>query len=197
MTLVCTIALCLAVLLATGCSSTPRPAGNPVVVIETSMGTIKAQLWADKAPITVANFLRYADEKFYDGLIFHRVMKGFMVQCGGFTPDMSEKPCHEPIKNEAANGVKNLKGTLAMARTPVVDSAKAQFFINTGSNAFLDHGGRDYGYAVFGQVVEGMDVVAKIEAVRTGTIRAGKVDEMEDVPLQPVIIKSIRRAAGS
>src|SRR3972149_3391924 len=139
-------------------------AGSPMVVMKTSMGTIKIELDEAKAPVTVKNFLAYVDEGFYDGTIFHRVIDGFMVQGGGFTADMTQKPTKPAIKNEAGNGLKNLRGTIVMARTSVVDSATAQFFINVVDNAFLDH--RDetpggFGYAVFGRVVEGMDVVDK------------------------------------
>jgi cyclophilin family peptidyl-prolyl cis-trans isomerase len=157
---------------------------NPIVVISTSLGDITAELDAAKAPLSVENFLAYVKAGHYDGTIFHRVIKGFMIQGGGMTPDMKEKPTRPPIKNEAANGLKNARGTLAMARTNQVDSATSQFFINTGTkNEFLDHKVRDYGYAVFGKVVSGMDVVDKIEGVKT---------EPGDVPAQPVIIKSIR-----
>jgi len=163
----------------------------PMVVMETSEGVIKLELWPDKAPVTVANFLRYVDEKHYDGTIFHRVMAKFMIQGGGFAPDMRQKPTHEPIRNEAANGLKNQRGTIAMARTDDVDSATAQFFINAVSNGFLDHSPASFGYAVFGQVVEGMDVVARIEHVPTGTVGG-----YENVPLKPVVIRSARRAQG-
>jgi peptidyl-prolyl cis-trans isomerase A (cyclophilin A) len=157
---------------------------SPVVVITTSMGEITVQLDAEKAPLSVANFLEYVKSGHYNGTIFHRVIKGFMVQGGGMTADMREKPTRAPIKNEAANGLKNERGTLAMARTADVDSATSQFFINTGTkNAFLDHKVRDYGYAVFGKVVGGMDVVDKIDSVKTAP---------GDVPLEPVVIKSIR-----
>jgi cyclophilin family peptidyl-prolyl cis-trans isomerase len=157
---------------------------NPVVVISTSLGDISLELDAAKAPLSVENFLAYVKAGHYDGTIFHRVIKGFMIQGGGMTPDMREKPTRPPIKNEAANGLKNERGTVAMARTGVVDSATSQFFINTGTkNNFLDHKVRDFGYAVFARVVSGMDVVDKIESVKT---------EPGDVPVQPVIIKSIR-----
>ena len=156
----------------------------PVVVMSTSKGDVTMELFEDKAPISVKNFLRYADEGFYDGTIFHRVIKGFMVQGGGMDAQGRQKPTHEAIKNEAANGLKNRRGTLAMARTPEVDSATAQFFINTVDNDGLDHGARDFGYAVFGRVTAGMDVVDQIEAARTGR---------GDVPVEPIVIKSIRR----
>ena len=157
---------------------------NPVIVISTSLGDITAQLDAEKAPLSVANFLEYVKAGHYNGTIFHRVIKGFMIQGGGMTPDMREKPTRKPIKNEAANGLKNERGTLAMARTAEVDSATSQFFINTGTkNQFLDNKVRDFGYAVFGKVTGGMDVVDKIENVKTAP---------GDVPLEPVIIKSIQ-----
>jgi peptidyl-prolyl cis-trans isomerase B (cyclophilin B) len=164
---------------------------HPTVIITTSLGVITAELYADKAPITVANFLRYVDEDFYRGTIFHRVIPTFMVQGGGFEPSMNKKVPHEPIKNEAANGLKNTLGTLAMARTNVPDSATAQFFINTVDNAFLDF--RDpspsgIGYCVFGKVTRGLDVVAKIKVVPTGV-----KDGMKDVPLHPVLMESVTR----
>ena len=165
--------------------------GNPVVVIETSMGTIQAELFADAAPRTVENFLQYVEESFFDDTIFHRVMDGFMIQGGGFDPDMKQKPTRAPVVNEAGNGLKNVTGTLAMARTNDVNSATAQFFINVADNDFLDH--RDtsrqgFGYAVFGKVVKGMDVVNAIKGVPTHT-----VGHFENVPREPVIIKSVRR----
>src|SRR6516162_4004178 len=163
---------------------------NPVVVMETSKGTIKIELFADKAPITVKNFLSYVDDKFYDGTIFHRVISDFMIQGGGFLPGMKEKPSKAPIKNESSNGLANTRGTLAMARTNAPDSATAQFFINVKDNPGLDRrNARDgVGYAVFGKVIEGMDVVDKIRGVDTG-----RVGGHDDVPETDVIIKSIRR----
>jgi len=164
---------------------------NPKVVLETSEGKITVELWADKAPVTVENFLRYTNEKFYDGTIFHRVIDNFMIQGGGMTADMRPKDTHEPIKNEAAADLKNDRGTVAMARTQVVDSATAQFFINVNDNAFLNHRDetpRGFGYAVFGQVVEGMDVVDRIKKVKTATAGPHR-----DVPGTPVVIKSVRR----
>jgi cyclophilin family peptidyl-prolyl cis-trans isomerase len=163
---------------------------NPVVVIETSMGNITVELNQDRAPISVENFLGYVKDGFYDGTIFHRVISNFMVQGGGFTPDMEHKATRDPIKNEADNGLKNRRGTLAMARTPDIHSATAQFFINVKDNSFLDHKGdsaQDYGYAVFGRVTDGMDVVDKIKDVPTGT-----VGPFQDVPTEKVIIKTIR-----
>lgn len=161
---------------------------NPVVIMKTSMGDIEIELLKDKAPVTVENFLQYVDDGFYDNTIFHRVIAGFMVQGGGFTPDMKQKETRAPIKNEAKNGLKNLRGTLSMARTMVVDSATSQFFMNLVDNAFLDHGGRDYGYAVFAKITDGMDVLDKIGAVPTAT-KAGH----QDVPVEPVTILSVER----
>ncbi len=161
--------------------------GHPVVQLETSMGTIKVELYPDKAPATVKNFLTYVREGHYDGLVFHRVIREFMIQGGGFTREMKEKrPAHPPIKNEAGNGLRNDRGTIAMARTNVVDSATAQFFINVVNNDFLNHkdespGG--FGYAVFGKVIEGMEVVDRIRAVPTG-----RVSMFQDVPRDPVTI---------
>ena len=162
--------------------------GNPTIVIKTSKGVIEAVLFKDKAPITVANFMKYVDSAFYTGTIFHRVISGFMIQGGGFDRYFIQKPTRPPIKNEAANGLKNERGTLAMARTPAVDSATAQFFINLDNNTALNHGVRDYGYAVFGKVTKGMDVVDAIAGVQTGP--QGPFDS--DVPLSAVIIESIK-----
>lgn len=164
---------------------------NPVVLIETSLGNIKIELYPDKAPVTVKNFLDYVNAGFYNGTIFHRVINNFMIQGGGFTEDLHQKPTKPPIKNEATNGLKNKRGTIAMARTMIIDSATSQFFINQKDNSFLDH--RDnsmqgFGYAVFGQVIEGMDVVDKIASTHTG-VRKG----FQDVPLTPVVIKSIKQ----
>jgi len=161
--------------------------GNPVVIMSTSKGDIKIELFKDKAPISVENFLSYAGDGYYDGTIFHRVIPNFMVQGGGFTPDFSQKPTKSPIKNEAKNGLKNERGTLAMARTQVVDSATSQFFINLVDNSFLDNGVRDYGYAVFAKVIGGMDVVDAIAAVETGNNGM-----YGDVPQEEVIIKSVK-----
>lgn len=163
---------------------------NPQVVMETSMGTVKIELFKDKAPISVRNFLSYVKDNYYDGLIFHRIIKDFMVQGGGLDENMMPKKTKFAIKNEAANGLKNTRGTLAMARTSMVDSATSQFFINVVDNAFLDHSGKTpdrYGYAVFGQVIEGMDVVDAMRNVKTGN-KGGH----QDVPVEPVVINSIR-----
>jgi peptidyl-prolyl cis-trans isomerase B (cyclophilin B) len=163
---------------------------NPVVVLETSMGTIKVELFEDKAPITVKNFLSYVDDKFYDGTIFHRVIPDFMIQGGGMEPGLKEKKTKPSIKNESSNGLSNTRGTLAMARTPAPDSASSQFFINLKDNKFLDRAqARDnVGYCVFGKVIEGMDVVDKIKGVRTGNRGMHG-----DVPVDDVTIKSVRR----
>lgn len=174
-------------------SGKPSNPNNPVVLMSTSMGDVKIELLKDKAPVSVDNFLAYVNDKHYDGTIFHRVIPAFMIQGGGFTPEMKQKPTKPAIKNEATNGLKNEVGTLAMARTSVVDSATAQFFINVKQNDFLNH--RDtspqgFGYAVFGKVIEGMAVVRKIESVET-TSRGGH----DDVPSKPVTIQSIKVAS--
>ena len=163
----------------------------PVVVIDTSYGEIKVELDEAKAPLTVKNFLAYADKGHYNGTIFHRVIKDFMIQGGGMNADLSPKPTDPPIKNEATNGLRNQRGTIAMARTSVIDSATSQFFINLKDNMFLDH--RDtsmqgYGYAVFGKVVAGMEVVDQI-----GNSKTGMRNRLSDVPVETVTIKGVRR----
>lgn len=163
-------------------SATKTEGGNPMVLMKTSKGDIKIELDQENAPITVENFLGYVNDGFYDNTIFHRVINNFMIQGGGISTDMQQKPTKEPIKNEARNGLKNERGTIAMARTGDVDSATAQFFINHVDNDFLNHGVRDFGYAVFGRVVEGMDVVDEIAAVKVGP---------GDVPEEPVILESV------
>ncbi len=163
---------------------------NPQVLMETSMGNVKIELFKEKAPITVRNFLSYVKENYYDGLVFHRVIQSFMIQGGGMDAEMQPKKTKFAIKNEAANGLSNKRGTLAMARTNVVDSATSQFFINVVDNPFLDHKGKSpdqFGYAVFAQVIEGMDVVDAIKEVKTGS-RGGH----SDVPVEPVFIKTIK-----
>lgn len=188
--------LALSFLAGTSCAADAK---HPVVVMETSMGTIKIELDAEKAPGTVKNFLDYTDGKFYDGTIFHRVIADFMIQGGGFekglsqasTPDQiqaKQKKTRDPIKNEGGNGLSNKRGTIAMARTRDLDSATAQFFINVKDNAGLDR--RESPYCVFGKVVEGMDVVEKIKAVKTKELIPG----FRDVPEEDVVIRSVRRA---
>jgi cyclophilin family peptidyl-prolyl cis-trans isomerase len=169
----------------------PQPApGNPVAVISTSLGDITIELFKDRAPVSVENFLTYANG-FYNDTVFHRVIPGFMIQGGGFTADLTEKPTGAPIRNEATNGLNNIRGTVAMARTRALRSATAQFFINVSDNrAKLDHRGyspEDFGYAVFGRVLSGMDVADRIAAVKTHT-----VGPLDDVPVEPVVIKDVR-----
>jgi peptidyl-prolyl cis-trans isomerase A (cyclophilin A)/peptidyl-prolyl cis-trans isomerase B (cyclophilin B) len=158
-----------------------------MITIETNHGDIVIELLEEEAPLSSANFSQYAEEGFFDDTVFHRVIPNFMIQGGGMTENLSPKSTRPPIRNEAANGVKNVRGTLAMARTSQVDSATSQFFINLRDNSFLDHGGRDYGYAVFGKVSEGLDVVDAIAQVETGH-RAGH----DDVPLEAVVIRKVR-----
>ncbi len=162
---------------------------QPIVKMVTNKGQITIALDAEKAPISTENFLTYVRDDFYVQTIFHRVIPNFMIQGGGFTPEMAQKKTNDEIKNEADNGLKNLRGTLAMARTQVVDSASSQFFINLSDNDFLNHQGKNpngYGYAVFGQVTEGMDIVDEIAKVATGN-----KDSHQDVPVEAVIIESV------
>jgi peptidyl-prolyl cis-trans isomerase A (cyclophilin A) len=174
-------------------SPTPRPLPNgPVVSLETSFGTIKIGLDKEKAPITVDNFIKYVRAGHYDGTIFHRVIPDFMIQGGGFEEDMTERPTRPAIRNEGNNGLRNLRGTVAMARTNAPDSATAQFFINLRDNPSLDYGIRGAGYAVFGEVIEGMDVVEKIVGVTTTT-----KGMFQDVPVIPVMIKRAREVGGA
>jgi peptidyl-prolyl cis-trans isomerase A (cyclophilin A) len=175
------VVVCMAVAMA-------AEAKNPLVMMETNMGNVKLELFQKEAPISVKNFLDYANSGFFSDTIFHRVIANFMIQGGGFTTNFKQKPTNAPIKNEADNGLKNQRGTLAMARTGIVDSATAQFFINVINNDFLNHRDKSmqgYGYAVFGKVVEGMDVVDKIAGVKTVT------RGFPDVPEQQVVIKSM------
>ncbi len=171
----------------------PAPApGNPVAVVSTSMGDFTIELFADRAPVSVENFLQYAREGHYGDTVFHRVKPGFMIQGGGFTPSLSEKTTRPPIQNEATNGLRNLRGTVAMARTTDPHSATAQFFVNVTDNKFLDHQAKDgskWGYAVFGTVIEGMEVVDAIKGVKTGA--SGPF--AENAPVEPVIITHARR----
>lgn len=172
-----------------GPATAQKGQANPMVFVKTTLGNFTIELYPDKAPITVDNFLHYVENKFYGGTIFHRVIPNFMIQGGGFTADMNQKPTGAPIKNEADNGLKNSKYTVAMARTNIVDSATCQFFINVRDNANLDHKAKTqagFGYCVFGKVIEGTDVVDKIRDVKTA-----KKGRYSDVPVKPVIIKSI------
>ena len=170
-------------------ADTPAP-GNPVVVLSTSLGDITLELFKGAAPVSTANFLQYVNEGFYAGTVFHRVKKGFMIQGGGFSADLVEKPTRAPIQNEATNGLRNVRGTIAMARKLALRSATAQFYINVADNRALDHTGfspDEFGYAVFGRVLSGMDVADRIAAVPTTT-----KGDMEDVPVEPVTIKGVR-----
>jgi len=177
----------------TGCKEKASKEANNMkgpmkVKLETSMGDIVIELNEEKAPITTKNFLQYVEEGFYNGTIFHRVIAGFMIQGGGFTPDMNKKRTRPPIVNEASNGLKNQRGTIAMARMPDPDSATSQFFVNHKNNDQLNYiEGRNPGYAVFGKVVKGMDVVDKIAAVKTT-----RKNDYSDVPVEPVLIKSAK-----
>lgn len=163
-----------------------------MVRFETTLGDFTVELDAESAPVSCKNFLRYVDEGFFDGTIFHRVIPGFMIQGGGFTEAMKQKPTHEPITNEAGNGLRNRRGAIAMARTNDPNSATAQFFVNLVDNAFLDQRAGNVGYAVFGRVADGLDVVDKIAAVKTG--RHGGHD---DVPSEAVVVKAVRRATAA
>ena len=160
-----------------------------MVTFETTMGNIKIELYTAKAPITVENFLSYVDDGHYDGTIFHRVIPGFVIQGGGFSKEMKQKETREPITNEADNGLQNLRGTLSMARTQDINSATSQFFVNLRDNDALDHGGRDFGYAVFGKVIEGMEVIDAIAGVKTGTY-----GPHGDVPKDAVVVTSAKRS---
>ncbi len=159
-----------------------------MIRFETTMGAFTVELLEKEAPETVVNFLRYVDEGFFDGTIFHRIVPGFVIQGGGFTEEMEQKRTHAPVKNEADNGVKNLRGTLSMARTNDINSATSQFFVNLKDNDFLDHTRGNFGYAVFARVTEGMDVIDKIAAVETGRRRG-----FDDVPLQALVMTRVRR----
>jgi cyclophilin family peptidyl-prolyl cis-trans isomerase len=166
-----------------------KTSSNPIVVMKTSAGTIEIELYPDKAPVTVENFLGYVDDGFYSGSVFHRVIKGFMIQGGGMDGKLKRKKTKPPIKNEANNGLSNQIGTIAMARTSVIDSATSQFFINVADNSRLDYkSDRSYGYCVFGKVVSGMEVAKEIEAMQTG-VQNG----MPNVPTRGVVIESVIR----
>jgi peptidyl-prolyl cis-trans isomerase A (cyclophilin A) len=163
-----------------------------MVRFETSHGAFTVELYPQEAPVTVENFLRYVDDGHFDGTIFHRIVPGFVIQGGGLTAEFDNKKTRPPIGNEAKNGLKNTRGTLSMARTSDINSATSQFFVNLADNAFLDHGPRDYGYAVFGHVSSGMDVIDKIAGVQTGR-RKG----YQDAPLEDVVIVSARRVQAA
>jgi cyclophilin family peptidyl-prolyl cis-trans isomerase len=163
-----------------------------MIRFQTTLGDFTIELLPQEAPVTVENFERYVREEFFDGLIFHRVIPGFMIQGGGLTPDMSQKANHPPIKNEATNGVKNERGFLSMARTNDINSATSQFFINLKDNDFLDHKPGSYGYAVFAKIVDGMEVIDQIAGVKTGRRRGH-----DDVPVEDVVIISAREVAAS
>ena len=163
-----------------------------MIRFQTTLGDFTIELLPKEAPISAENFARYVREEFFDGLIFHRVIPGFMIQGGGLTPDMSPKDNHEPIKNEATNGLKNERGSLSMARTNDINSATSQFFVNLKDNDFLDHKPGSYGYAVFAKVVDGMDVIDAIAGVKTGRRRGH-----DDVPVEDVVIISAREVAAS
>lgn len=172
-------------------NTTPAPAvkadiATPYVTFTTNQGDIVLELNPEKAPISVANFLNYANSGYYNGVIFHRVIKDFMIQTGGFTENMTKKATQEPIKNEADNGLLNNRGSIAMARTGQVDSATSQFFINVKNNYFLNNGYRDFGYAVFGNVISGMEVVDAISQLPTTMVQG-----MRDVPAEPVIVEKV------
>ncbi|HET9390510.1 MAG TPA: peptidylprolyl isomerase [Steroidobacteraceae bacterium] len=163
-----------------------------MIRFETSHGNFTVELFQKEAPLSAANFQKYVDDGFFDGTIFHRIIPGFMIQGGGLTKDFASKTTREPIKNEAKNGLKNQRGTLSMARTSDINSATSQFFVNLVDNGFLDNSTRDYGYAVFGRVTEGMDTVDKIAAVKTGR-RKG----YQDAPIEDVVIVSARTVEGA
>jgi peptidyl-prolyl cis-trans isomerase A (cyclophilin A) len=159
-----------------------------MIRFETTLGDFTIELFEKEAPLSAANFLKYTEDKFFDGTIFHRVVPGFVIQGGGFTEDMTQKRTQPPVKNEADNGLKNERGTLSMARTNDINSATSQFFVNLKDNAFLDHSRGNFGYAVFARVTAGMDVVDKIAAAATGRKKG-----FDDVPVNAVIMKSVQR----
>ena len=159
---------------------------------ETTLGAFSVELFDREAPETVANFLKYADDGFFDGTLFHRIVPGFVIQGGGLEPGLTEKQTRAPVRNEATNGLKNLRGSLSMARTNDIHSATSQFFVNLADNDFLDHRPGNYGYAVFGRVIDGMDVIDAIASVETGRRRG-----FDDCPMQDVVIQSVRRIAAA
>jgi len=191
------LVLLLSIALTSFAQTAPAPtpaAGNPVVVISTSLGDITVELFKERAPVSVDNFLQYVNDGFYPGTIFHRVVRGMVIQGGGFDAALKEKETRKPIQNEATNKLRNLRGTVAMARTRALRSATSQFYINVADNPDFDHRGftpADFGYAVFGRVIAGMDVVDKIAAVQTHSTGG-----MDEVPVEPVLIKSVTAAGG-
>jgi peptidyl-prolyl cis-trans isomerase A (cyclophilin A) len=162
-----------------------------MIRFETTLGDFTIEFYEKEAPESVANFMRYVEDAFFDGTIFHRIVPGFVIQGGGFTEDMSQKRTKPPVKNEADNGLKNSRGTLSMARTNDINSATSQFFVNLKDNDFLDHSRGNFGYAVFARVTQGMEVIDRIAAVETGRKRG-----FDDVPVEPVIMKSVRRVTA-
>ncbi len=162
-----------------------------MIRFETNLGGFTVELFENEAPISAENFLAYVDDGYFEGTVFHRVISNFMVQCGGMNEDLNRKPGRDPIKNEADNGLKNERGTLAMARTSDINSATSQFFVNLADNDFLNHGDRDFGYAVFGKISDGMDTIDKIAAVKTGSQRGHS-----DVPVETVVIEKVSRVEG-
>ena len=194
----CLLAATLSISMSVAWAQSDDPVENPRVLMKTTDGDITIELFADKSPITVENFLRYVDDGHYDGTVFHRVISNFMIQGGGFDAELKEKPTRDPIVNESKNKLHNTRGTLAMARTNDPDSAAAQFFINQRSNLRLDWAGGKDGYAVFGEVVDGMQVVDIISLTDTGSAQAQTTRGptiFQDVPVQPIVVLSVTRLA--
>ena len=194
----CLLAATLSISLSVAWAQSDDPVENPRVLMKTTDGDITIELFADKSPITVENFLRYVDDGHYDGTVFHRVISNFMIQGGGFDAELKEKPTRDPIVNESKNKLHNTRGTLAMARTSDPDSAAAQFFINQRSNLRLDWAGGKDGYTVFGEVIDGMQIVDIISLADTGTAQAQTArgpNIFQDVPVQPIVVLSVTRLA--
>ena len=194
----CLLAATLSISMSAARAQSDDPVENPRVLMKTTDGDITVELFADKSPITVENFLRYVDDGHYDGTVFHRVISNFMIQGGGFDTELKEKPTRDPIVNESKNKLHNTRGTLAMARTSDPDSAAAQFFINQRSNLRLDWSGGKDGYAVFGEVVDGMQVVDIISLTDTGSAQAQTTRGptiFQDVPVEPIVVLSVTRLA--
>ena len=194
----CLLAATLSISMSAAWAQSDDPVENPRVLMKTTDGDITIELFADKSPITVENFLRYVDDGHYDGTVFHRVISNFMIQGGGFDAELKEKPTRDPIVNESKNKLHNTRGTLAMARTSDPDSAAAQFFINQRSNLRLDWAGGKDGYTVFGEVIDGMQIVDIISLADTGTAQAQTArgpNIFQDVPVQPIVVLSVTRLA--